>query len=993
MEKYLTPEIVGRNDELTLLHKTLAEVQDGAGNCVLISGEAGIGKSRLMREIKELSGKIGFTTMTGRCFEQDISLPYAPLIDMLRSFLVMDPALKMSRFPETLAEKIANFLPEIKIEMQSNKPGGLSNPEEEKRKLFETLANFIVIGSEKKPVIITIEDIHWSDASSLEFLLFLVRRIALYPVMLLLSYRPDESNDILNVFLSGLDREPVVQSVKLKPFSLNEVEQMLKVIISQTDPLSVEFLTVVYNLTDGNPFFTEEIFTSLISSGDIYHTKEGWRRKNLSQINIPDNIQRLIEWRIKPLSLPAIHLLELAAVSGRSFDLTVLKSLTGKSDVELLDMIKELMKAHLVVEENADQFAFRHALTREALYSRLLGKERQILHGEMAVAIENIYSDTIELHVEALSYHYFEAADWKKAYEYAQRAGEKAIAKNAPHAAIDHLTRAISAGERINTSNGLTSLYRLRGMAYDTLGIFEKARQDFESALNAGKAEQNDHDVWQSYLDLSLLWASRDYKMTGLYCQKALDLANSMDDQATISHSLNQLGNWLMNDGKPFEAIQYHLEAKEIFEKLNDQSGIATTLDLLAMTSNMCGDVEGTLAYYGQAIPILRAMNDRQTLSSCLANMSLYTLNQDDAEEAVQLAQNIDWRSGEAYGLVSFSWTLFNACLYDKALEIGAQSLKIARSIEHPQWIASSLIFSGLYYLELLELDKAQKSLEEGLTLAKEVGSSFFIWMGSGNLASVYIKKGQLEKAEALISEAPRNWIPPLYRVRLAEIELALALGDGSGMLTFLEDIKKYLIQPDKAIGVIPLALGPAMNLLSEALVLEKRFDEAEQELREVEKLYIKHGITNGLWKIFLTLGKVYQVTEQAVKPEEALNHCREQIEIQSAAIEDATLRENFLAKATVLIPTTRPLTALQTAAQTYGHLTRRERQIAAALTQGLSNQEIADKFVISIKTVEAHVSHILSKLGFSTRTQVAAWAVEKGLASAPKDLDSLLLK
>ena len=99
MEKYLTPEIVGRNDELTQLHKTLTEVQAGAGNCVLISGEAGIGKSRLMREIKLQSGKMGFTTLIGRCFEQDVSLPYAPLIDMLRSFFVKDPALKLSGFP------------------------------------------------------------------------------------------------------------------------------------------------------------------------------------------------------------------------------------------------------------------------------------------------------------------------------------------------------------------------------------------------------------------------------------------------------------------------------------------------------------------------------------------------------------------------------------------------------------------------------------------------------------------------------------------------------------------------------------------------------------------------------------------------------------------------------------------------------------------------------------------------------------------------------
>ncbi|HXV43891.1 MAG TPA: hypothetical protein VEC96_12570, partial [Anaerolineae bacterium] len=340
------------------------------------------------------------------------------------------------------------------------------------------------------------EDLHWSDQASLEFLLYLVRRTADQPMLLLLSSRSAAAQTGLIELLTGLDREPTAQEIRLNPLTRVEVAQLLKAILDQPQALSAEFVAAIYSLTEGNPFFAEEICTSLIASGDIYYADNQWRRKPLSQISIPDSVQRLVRQRLGRISQPARDLLDLAAVSGRSFDFAVLRTLTGHSECELLALVKEVMAAQLVVEESADQFAFRHALIREALYGQLLARERQSLHGQLVQAIEQIHAGSLEAHLEALAYHAFEAALWPKALDYARRAGQKALALFAPHAATEQFTRAIHAAGCLSTP--ASTLYRLRGQAFDTLGNFDRAREDYEAVLNAAQAAGDQQAAWQS---------------------------------------------------------------------------------------------------------------------------------------------------------------------------------------------------------------------------------------------------------------------------------------------------------------------------------------------------------------------------------------------------------------------------------------------------------------------------------------------------------------
>jgi len=219
-------------------------------------------------------------------------------------------------------------------------------------------------------------------------------------------------------------------------------------------------------------------------------------------------------------------------------------------------------------------------------------------------------------------------------------------------------------------------------------------------------------------------------------------------------------------------------------------------------------------------------------------------------------------------------------------------------------------------------------------------------------------------------------------------MELALTRQDAPQALQVFDELDF----PDRAnwLGGAAHYYGSILQLRGEALTLLGWLNEAELALQSVLELYQEQGIRMGLWRIQLSLGKSYQAATDSNRTGAAFTAARTQIEELAATIADENLRENFRRRTIAMIPPTQPLTPRHPAKQEFGGLTKRERQVAVVVAQGLSNQEIADELVVSVKTVEAHVTRILSKLGFSSRAQIAAWAVDRGLASAPQDLDSL---
>ncbi|MGH2583869.1 MAG: ATP-binding protein, partial [Dehalococcoidia bacterium] len=758
--------LVGRQRELAALQTRLDAICAGAGGAVLLAGEAGIGKSRVVAEVKMLAARQGFLILQGACFEADRSFPYAPLLDLLRTQLIGCSPEQVAGMLGPAAPELVKLLPELIISLPGVMPAAVLEPEGERRRLFHTLTELFTRLAAGQPALIIVEDLHWSDDTSLELLLYLARRITAQRVLLLLTYRGDEVQPSLAHALAELERERLATEVVLPRLLRVEVDALIRAFFGQERPVHPDFLDTIHGMTEGNPFFIEEVLKSLVTSGDIFLADGRWDRRPMRELRVPRTVQDAVQRRVVQLSGDARDVLLLAAVAGQRFDFALLQTLTERDDAGLLPLIKELIDAQLVVEDSAEQFAFRHALTRHAVYSGLLERERRILHQRIAEAVEQCFPAALDMHVEDLAYHFHAAGAWEEALVYARRAGERAQLLYAPRASIDHFTRALEAAHRLGLSPP-SDLHRGRGLAYETLGDFEAARIDLDAALDLVRTTGDRLSEWQTLLDLGQLWASRDYERTGGYYWQALDLARTTDDAATRAHSLNRLGNWHLNVEQPVEGQRYHEDALAIFQDLNDRRGIAETLDLLGLMNTMCGDLRKSEAYYQEANALFRGLDDRQGMASSLSVLACrgmdYVLDAAvsvpttltaplrEAELAVTLAREIGWRSAEAYALLVLGGCLATQGDFERALRCELEGLAIAEEIEHREWIVGALCTLGALYRELLALPAARAYLDQALLRAREIGSPHWVRIAAGLLASVCVSEADLARGAATL--------------------------------------------------------------------------------------------------------------------------------------------------------------------------------------------------------------------------------------------------
>ncbi len=229
---------------------------------MLLSGEAGIGKSRLMTELQREASVLGFQLLRGQCFPADRSCPYAPLLDLLRAFLAPLSSAQTATALGSSAHVLFPLLPEQVQhlpEVASLPPLSPLDPEQEKRRLFATLADVVTKQASTRPVLLVVEDIHWSDESTLEFLLFFARKTAAHRLLLVLTYRSDEVPQPLRSFLAQLDRERLRREVILEPLTRTNAETFLQTILQGTRSLPAGMLDALYGLTEGNSFFLEEV--------------------------------------------------------------------------------------------------------------------------------------------------------------------------------------------------------------------------------------------------------------------------------------------------------------------------------------------------------------------------------------------------------------------------------------------------------------------------------------------------------------------------------------------------------------------------------------------------------------------------------------------------------------------------------------------------------------------------------------------------------------
>ncbi len=989
----LCPVIVGRDAAMATLERALERGASRQGQAILLTGEAGIGKSRLVAEARARAAARDYAIFAGQCFEEDRALPFAPFLELLQSQLAARPTDEWVRALGPAAPALAALLPEL-----SRSEPGLMNqesldPAQAQRHLFQALASCFIVSAASRPILLVVEDLHWSDESTRAFVLYLARRIAQYPMLLLLTCRSDELDASLDHFLATLERERLVTDLALHPLDQTEVAAMLRAIFDLDRPTRADFLDAIASLTEGNPFFIEEVLKALVASGDIFQTPSGWDRKALDALQIPRTVEEAVRRRIAQVSSATRETLRLAAVLGRRFDFVLLQELAGHDERELMAQLTELLNAQLIVEESAERFAFRHALTRQAVYRQLLARERRALHQQVARALESHAAATPALPPADLAHHFREAGAWVQTLDYARRAGEQALAAQSGRVAAEHFTHALEAAQALGIAPPI-ALHQARGVAYEMLGEFELARQDQEIVLMTARRDGDTHAEWRALLDLGFLWSGRDLSRAGEYFQQALGRARDLRAPELIAPSLNRLGNWYFNSDLPLDAQRCHADALATFEMLGDRQGIADTLDLLGLVTAHIGLARQSQRYFERAIAAFEEIGDQRGLASALAMSAQMRFGATEdaalptarAERAAQLAHTIDWPAGEAFALESLAFCHLFRGQFREALGAARSALAIAEAIEHQVWMLQAHVVLGLLYGALLALPLALEHIELAAALAREAGSQYWQHVITVALGRIALSMGDVGRVTALLDAnfgaAPPGTSLPQQMCLALRAELTLAQGNPALALTILTP----LLEPN--------SLAPGADLQyqvwwiqAEALIALERTAEAEAVLTTACNAARREESRAWLWRLQSTMSQCYARQGRADDADRACAEARALVEALAADIPDellaapagASLRTHFLQTATAMLPQSRPLTPRQAAKQAFGGLTAREREVALLIAQGKSNRAIAETLVIGSRTVQTHVGNIFAKLGCDSRAQVAAWVAARG--------------
>ena len=988
-EQLVCPLLIGRDAPLTAGFHALDRVRGAHGSTLLVSGEAGIGKSRYVRAMVERARSSGFLTLQGACFETDRAHPYAPILDLVRVLsATASPALAAHYFAPAATELVTLF-PELRSVFLDVEARPAGDPEEDRRRLFHSFTDAVHALGRVQPLLLIIEDVHWSDDATLDLLLHLARHINTEAIALVLTFRSDEVGPRLGRLLADFDRARCASEVALRPLGINDVSAMLQSIFGSQATLGTPFAESLHGVTEGNPFFIEETLKALFVAGDIVHSDGAWRARPLEHVRVPRTATEAVGRRLAGLSPEAGRVASIAAVAGRRFDFELLQALTGQDEERLLSHIKELVEAQMVVEESADRFAFRHALTREAMRARLLARERVALHRAIASALET-QSDPDD---DALAYHTFEAGAWAQARHHALRAARRALALSAPREALRQFERAVTATENAGDVPDAELLID-RGRAQEILGAFQQANADFNAGLARARDVDDQRAEWQALHALGMLWAARDYERAGGYRRDALDVARAIGDATLIARSLNRVGNWFVNREEPFAAIPFHDEALAIFEAAADLRGVTETVDLLAMAHHVAGDVHTAVRLFERSIELFTRLEDRRGLSNALSVLiacgpshhasggpvaeSALMPELLESERAATLASDIGWRAGEA-----FSRYLLSDCLawrgdFARALRIARESLAIAQEIEHLEWQCASRRVLGDMALDLQSPAEAIVPLEEAHRIARRLGSRIWIRWTGAPLGIALARDGQVERAAEVVAAIDLS-VPPSSNVerrtlgerklQLTRAEIALAAGEFAAVLV--------IMSRDDMIGTPRVALlrGRAFLALEQwddatSCLSMARIDAAAQHARPL------------LWQIEATQGQVFLAQRKRLDARHAFDAARSIATELAAGIDDPELAASFVARVDQVAPPPPARTAAQTARDAHGGLTRRERDTAALIAQGKSNRAIARTLGIGERTVEGYVASALSKLGFNSRAQLAVWAAGQGLAN-----------
>jgi DNA-binding CsgD family transcriptional regulator/tetratricopeptide (TPR) repeat protein len=995
-----SPTFVGRIEELELLEAASRRAADGEPAVVLVGGEAGVGKTRLVAELTSRCAADGTRVLAGGCIPVgEGTLPYAPIVEVLRALLTDLGAGAVRELVGPSWPELARLLPALGAPDRTG-----PHDQTAQARLFELLLGLLGRLSEQAPLVLVVEDLHWADRSTRDLLAFLVRNLRRERVLVVVTYRDDEpGQQQLGPYLAELDRAGRVQRLELARLDPVQTEAQLVGILGAAP--TAELVDVVFARSEGNPFFTEELLTAVRAGSS----------------ELPATLRDLLRGRVQALSEPARRVLEVVAVAGRQVSHQLLATVASLDDRQLDGASREAVASQLLVTRpgedgyDEDGYDVRHALVREVIETDLLPGERTRLHTALAHTVADLLSSG-ELDwsgsAAEVAVHWDRAGDRPNALEWSVRAGVEAEGSYAYAEAFHHYGRALDLWDRVTDAEARAGVDHVEVLQRAARAAF--ASGDTDRALALVEQALGLVDPVVDPVRAGLLHERR-----GLYLFVTRDLASRFEalGQAVRlipadppsrerARVLASYAEALVFAARIEEARTASGEAAAIARQLGANLEVGRALVVLGWTQVAAGDFQAGIASLREACRLAEQHADLDTLGRAygwLAEALMQAGHLQDAVEVSLSGREPLRRLGQAgqqqdtYLLSQAAEALFKLGRWDQAHEVTAQAL--ARATPHDLSLLSTVagleIGRGEFqaadaHLELIK----ERSLSPGSTpeaargyaaLTAELG----LWQGQPEEAQAAVQEGLDRVADTDERVRSGRLLCLGMRIQADRAELGRARhhqGEVEAAIRAADALasRAAAMAPNPLVpGATPMPATGAVTALfnGERSRLEGRSDPAHWQAAAAA---------------WLALGRPYPAAYAQWRQAEALLASG----APKAKAEETLRAAHAVAVRLGAVPLRRELELLAqrdrvrlaapaepaaaepevpSVAASLG-LTRREAEVLALVAEGRTNRQIGQALFITPKTAGVHVSRILAKLGVAGRGEAAAVAHRLGL-------------
>ena len=769
------PPLVGREKEWQTLLSHWDRAKSGHSQLILLSGEAGIGKSRLVGDLSQYIRRRGNLVAHGNCYEYEYALPYGPLTDLLHAVLSFTDSQLLDILPPWQLLELARLVPELNERLPPSRSLSFPMGEEsdkfpngqDQARLFEAFTRFLLKLAEQTPLFLLLEDMHWAHTSTLGWLHYLGRHLSASPVLLVVTYRHEEvgiAHPLPRLALQ-MEQDRLADRIELPRLSQNDLTYLMP-------GANESLVNLIYRQTEGNPFFTLEILRDLIEKGQIQLEGNEWAQEALLvNLPIPSSIAQVVQMRLERLSPLIYEAAAMAAVIGSTFDFDVFNLSWGQGEEIALEAIDELLRRRLIHEGYgiaSRDYVFDHHLVREVIYHGLHHRRRQRFHRLVGEAFEQLYGEAVGAPGE-VAHHYHIAGKAAKALHFYNLAAQKAKALFAWPEAIQYLSEMLAMLQQLDPDCMEVNHQVQRDQAlvdrillYSHLGQLVERDNELAALIDLAKTSGDQKLYLQSFI-YRVLYLNLDghYEKSIVTANEGIALAERLNDVSAQCHFLAHIGFAHYFLGRPYPALCALETAITLSKGKTDDDMQGQITHYLGYVHFHLGNYAKSLAYQREAYVLHQTVADPNSLAwsgldvgAVLLEMGRYAEAREYLDEHLALARQIHSRSAEAFGLTQVGcWHLYRGD-YGTAVALFQQALDAHKGLRRYHTQAEAEEGLGLAYLHLGDLHQAASWLRVAIKRARSIQHRRRLVKALIGLGLVKIAAGNFSEACLTLGEA-----------------------------------------------------------------------------------------------------------------------------------------------------------------------------------------------------------------------------------------------